>query len=135
MSANSYWKSVLQEVLNKEKIDYEFRYTSVSVKANMTPLEIAKASNTYFPKRSLNRYALGKHYGDAYLTQREFDCMRELLMGQTVRQAAGVLILSPRTVEFYLKNLKVKFLCRTRIELEKRARQSGLFDHLVLSEE
>jgi len=45
----------------------------------------------------------------AYLTYQETRCIRELLSGKTVKQAAKAMQLSHRSVEFYLCNIKKKF--------------------------
>ena len=68
-------------------------------------------------KRSLAAYGLGSKYGDAYFTRREAECMVLLLKGKTINSVADILELSPRTVEYYIKNMKSKIGCRTKFEL------------------
>ena len=68
-------------------------------------------------KRSLAAYGLGSKYGDAYFTRREAECMVLLLKGKTINSVADILELSPRTVEYYIKNMKFKIGCRTKFEL------------------
>lgn len=68
-------------------------------------------------RRTLHRYQLGQRYGELYFTTREGECMLGLLSGKTIVRVAAELELSPRTVEFYLKNMKSKLGCRTKSEL------------------
>ena len=45
----------------------------------------------------------------SYLTQQEYRCLSHLIEGLTVKKTADQLDLSPRTVEFYLANIKTRF--------------------------
>lgn len=67
--------------------------------------------------KSLVVYGLGDKYGSVYFTKREAECMVLLLKGKTISNVANVLNLSPRTVEYYIKNMKSKLGCRTKFEL------------------
>ncbi|EKD45945.1 MAG: LuxR family regulatory protein [uncultured bacterium] len=67
--------------------------------------------------RSLVAYGLGIKYGNTYFTRREAECMALLLKGKTINSVASILNLSPRTVEYYIKNMKSKLGCRTKFEL------------------
>lgn len=62
-------------------------------------------------------YGLGEKFKDVYFTKREADCMTRLLRGKTIEGVAKELDLSPRTVEFYIKNMKKKLNCKTKFEL------------------
>lgn len=53
------------------------------------------------------------------LTQRELDCISCLKKGYTVKETAEFLSISPRTVEVYYNNLRVKFGCKRKRELIK----------------
>ncbi len=83
--------------------------------ASSKKLSRAKPSRPYF---------LGARFPGVYLTQREAECMINFLKDKTVSEAAAILELSPRTVEFYLKNIKVKLECRTKSELIHKVRES-----------
>jgi DNA-binding CsgD family transcriptional regulator len=67
--------------------------------------------------RALAAYSLGNKYGKLYFTKREAECMVLLLKGKTINSVATILELSPRTVEYYIKNMKTKVGCRTKFEL------------------
>lgn len=68
-------------------------------------------------KGTIALYGLGTRYGDLYFTRRESECMVWLLRGKTINSVATILKLSPRTVEYYIKNMKNKLGCRTKFEL------------------
>jgi DNA-binding CsgD family transcriptional regulator len=55
------------------------------------------------------------------LTQRERQCLQHLLNGKNAKETAALLNLSPRTVEFYLENIKVKFNCSNKGEIFTKA--------------
>lgn len=65
-------------------------------------------SSSYDPETPLKKYKLNGIYKDVYLTQRELDTIREIAKGNTAKEAAQNLQLSPRTVESYINNIKLK---------------------------
>ena len=109
---NKYWEMILDEVVNKKAVRY-FTHTSENkIKPNYRDL-----TTKFNRKRKWKMYRLGEKFEDIYFTKREAECMVQLLRGKSVRAAAETLKLSPRTVEFYLKNMKKKLKCRTKYEL------------------
>lgn len=66
----------------------------------------------------------------AYFTYREAQCMAQIMRGKTIKASAQAIGLSPRTVEYYLKNMKAKFKCRTKSELMQLISLSD-FMHLI----
>lgn len=77
----------------------------------------SEAKNKISEGRPLARYELGAKYNGIYFTRREAECMVELLKGKTLSSVATILGISKRTIEFYLKNMKIKVGCRTKFEL------------------
>jgi DNA-binding CsgD family transcriptional regulator len=61
------------------------------------------------------------------LSKRQKECLKYLASGMTAKKIARILNLSPRTVEFYIENLKKKFLCSNRTELIAKA--FSIFNH------
>ena len=59
-------------------------------------------------------------------SQREMQCLKLLLQGKSAKEIARILDLSPRTVEFYIRNMKKKTHCRTRSELILKALEKDL---------
>ena len=80
--------------------------------------------------RELAMYSLGNKYGRVYFTKREAECMVLLLKGKTINGVANNLNLSPRTVEYYVKNMKSKTGCRTKFELIDRVYASDFLQNL-----
>lgn len=68
-------------------------------------------------KKAVNRVFLGPEFPGIYLTPREEECAIYLMQGSTLKEIAKALELSPRTVEFYLKNIKNKLNCRTKFQM------------------
>lgn len=69
------------------------------------------------PRVPRRHFRIGKKFGDLYFTFREAQCMAQIMRGKTIKSTAHYLGLSPRTVEYYLKNMKSKLKCRTKSEL------------------
>jgi DNA-binding NarL/FixJ family response regulator len=57
-------------------------------------------------KRGRVLLGLGDKYGAVYFTRREAECMVCLLREKTIVSIAAILKISPRTVEYYIKNMK-----------------------------
>lgn len=97
-----YWNKILQEVLNKRLV-------------NVRKLGAVKYGA--MERRSSRNYSLGPKFDGKHLTRREAECMVLLMSGKTIAKTATALGLSPRTIEFYLKRMKMKLGCRTKFEL------------------
>lgn len=107
-----YWEKILNDTLNQRKDPNCTGYPSTAPKASKPK---PKTSESHF---------LGKNFPGIYLTPREAECMMNFLEEKTVPEAAVYLNLSPRTVEFYLKNMKIKLECKTKSELINKIRES-----------
>lgn len=59
------------------------------------------------------RHALGR------LSMREYECLKCLSRGMTIKEAARVLNISPRTVESHVESIKLKSRCNSRSQLLK----------------
>lgn len=66
------------------------------------------------------------------LTIRELDIVECLLDGQTAKQTARQLFISPRTVERHFENIKIKLQCRTKLELVNIIIQNNLFINNIM---
>lgn len=62
------------------------------------------------------------------LTPRQIEILREVGQGQTDKQIARKLSLSPRTVEMHVANTLLALQCRTRAEAVRRAMELKLID-------
>ena len=65
-------------------------------------------------------FYLGEEYEGVYFTKREAECLIHMLEGNTIVATAKLLALSPRTVEFYVKNMKMKVSAATKADLLKK---------------
>lgn len=111
MGATMLWGDVVQEEMRRKTVsDNEKIITSNKEETSVTK-SVTKSC------RALAVYDLGAKHGDLYFTRREAECMLWLLRGKTIHGVALVLKLSPRTVEYYIKNMKNKLGCRTKFEL------------------
>lgn len=99
-------------------------------KLNNNKINIAKLLGTDFYKNSdclkskINLDKLNLFYQKVLslskipkLTLRENDCLRLTLQGLSAREIADNLMISHRTVEYYLDHIKLKFGCSTKYEL------------------
>lgn len=115
-----YWEQILNEILNQrtgKNPHFQTTLTPTSKQASTTHPQKNKPKNS-------ESYFLAESFPGIYLTQREAECMLNFLEEKTVTEAASHLNLSPRTVEFYLKNMKVKLECKTKSELVHKVRES-----------
>lgn len=73
-----------------------------------------------------NRLHLGPEFANEYLTSREVEVLRLLLLGRTGLRIADELGLSRRTVESYIIALKLKLQCETKGDIIATCFQYGL---------
>lgn len=64
-----------------------------------------------------SRVYLGSEYPKMYFTPREIDCAKELLTGKTIKEIGHTLGLSPRSIEYYIKNMRYKLSAHSKREL------------------
>lgn len=121
-----YWEVVLQEVLHKNHKKCIFRFTNLD---EIMQEERKSTLDMKEPRKKPKRYYVSEsEQQNHFFTQREYDCMREIVKGHTFKHTALVLGLSPRTVEYYVNNLKERFTCRNKIALVKKVRGMKLFE-------
>ncbi len=106
-----YWDDVLKEVLNKGS---KHLLTNLGEENDEKPRPRRRSGKT---RRRKTMYRLGEKFKNIHFSKREAECMVHLLKGKSVRGVAKLLGLSPRTVEFYVVNMKNKVNCRTKFEL------------------
>lgn len=114
-----YWEKILKEVLDRRDGTSTCFLTLPDYQEN----SYYRTEKNRAPYKSVS-YFLGESFPGIYLTSREAQCMQNFLENKTVSEAASLLSLSPRTVEFYLKNMKTKLECKTKSELIQKVRES-----------
>ena len=109
-----HWLDVLDRVRTKDALANE-ESSEARQKSSVTGKTFESVlDGVLFNKK---RYYFDQDNPDAYLTCREAQCMYYLLHGCTIVKAAKKLQLSHRTVEFYVKNIKMKLNVMTKSEL------------------
>lgn len=78
----------------------------------------------------LKKYPIEAKNNRINLTKREFECLFWCVNGKTAKETARILSLSPRTVEDYIKNIKQKLGCESKIELIDIALRNPLIKSL-----
>lgn len=126
-----YWNCVLQEVVYKnEPRDFLFtHHDELEETSDFFPEEnipIIKLKEA----REIRTYYLGDEYPDVHLTKREAECMFWMMQDFTIPQTACNMALSARTVEFYVKKLKIKLHCKSKKTLIDKILQTSLLQQL-----
>lgn len=134
MLPENYWDVVLQEVLHKEEPDYSFMFTANGGFAQTQEPAAEYVACAPCKANEFRKYYLGSSYPSVYFTQREYECMVGLLQGASVKEIAAALELSPRTVEYYIKNMKGKLGCATRAQLIKEVMMTDIYTHMLKDE-
>ncbi len=65
----------------------------------------------------------GFHIDNIYFSKQEIKCLRLLIAGKTIKLIGQQLSLSPRTIEYYLDNIKQKLKVKTKSELIEKVVQ------------
>ena len=71
------------------------------------------------------RYYLQSPYDGVYLTRREAECMHYTRAGMTMVEVSIKLGLSPRTVEYYMANVKRKLHVHSKEEVLYALKRAG----------
>ena len=78
-------------------------------------------------------YYLGDEYEGVYFTNRESECLMHLLDGNTIVATANILGLSSRTVEFYVRNMRMKIGVTTKTQLIDKIEQTDFVKNYHLN--
>jgi len=119
-----YWDQVIREVENKHSAKFAFTFTNL---AEIRARKLARKRchrKQVIKKTKMRSSLLGKKHPKVHLTPREAECMELILCGKTNGQVGKALKLSPRTVEYYVGNLKHKLNCRSKSELIGKVRDT-----------
>ena len=109
-----HWQDVLDD-LTKQSMVSDPNESGVEKSVNQLPRDSTHVvDNLVFSDK---RYYFDPGSPELYLTCREAQCIYYLLHGLTLVKTAEKLELSHRTVEFYVKNIKMKLNLLTKSEL------------------
>lgn len=72
-------------------------------------------------------FSLGGYFDNAMLSSREFQVLKQILLGRTAKDIGSDLFISQKTVETHVSNIKTKMQCKTRGDIISQAVYSGLY--------
>lgn len=124
-----YWESIVQEVLHKGEKDYTFKFTDIGRSIFCDRSRQKRYQNDSTTQRTLPMYFLGETYEGIYFTKREIETLSYLLQGKTIPETGKMLRLSARTIEFYVKNMKLKIGAKSKNDLLDRVRTTKVMDY------
>lgn len=104
-----HWQTLLKDAMEQK--------LTAQVIGNYSEDILEESDDAPLKKIEHKKFFLGSPYENIYFTGREAQVMVYLIQGKTIGAAAAILNLSPRTIEFYVKNMKSKLACRTKSEL------------------
>ena len=122
-----YWQSVLHELHHYQDYGFHCLYTNLKESGHFEE-KYKPDCDDLLPKDkkpTRSHYPLKGISGNLHLSPREAECVFFLLRGHTIKEVANILDLSPRTIEFYLKNIKTKLSCNKKREVLDIIRQSS----------
>jgi len=125
-----YWQTVLKEFLHRDDMDYQFVYTNLGEYQR----DRIKSAKSVSGKSFKKMYKIDDRFPGIYFTAREAQTMYLLLDGSTMQAVGERLGLSARTVEFYVKNMRVKLGLRTKRDLVALVQQTS-FQKYFLQED
>ncbi len=107
-----------QRLITEQDSGKSQQHANVSCAASEQPVD----NNVPCPMRTDTRKQQRYYFFDApldglYITHREAECAYLMLHGYTNTEVAHRLNLSPRTVEYYLKNMRDRLCCYSKIHL------------------
>lgn len=129
-----YWESILQEVKHRDDEQFRFRFTDLGEHIVKERSRVKRRERRQNPKAHSTvqpAYYLGEPFDQIYLTRREAETCHHLLRGKTIPETGLALNLSPRTIEFYVKNMKLKIGVKTKDELVATLRGTVLLKTLL----
>lgn len=100
------------------------------IKTNLKPLESSNTLNhikidEYFQKTPIRKYFFHANR-NAFLSKREFQCLKEILGGRTSKETARSLGIAAKTVEAHLQNIKDRTNLRSKSDLNKLFKENVL---------
>jgi len=107
------------DINNSILIDAVKRAISLSVfeENNTKILEEEKYIQGFISDTPIHRLFLNVNGEEIHLSMQEFKCLAWLSRGKTIKEVARIMNLSPRTVESYLDNVKLKTKIESRSKL------------------
>ncbi len=103
-----------------EKFNLDFKNTAKKLISESDKNKIILSEKSFQPAAELLDipYKKQKTINNSLdsLTIREIDCIKHIIMGKSMRETAQQLLISPRTVETHIENIKNKLGCNKKSE-------------------
>ncbi|OGT27053.1 MAG: hypothetical protein A3E54_02250 [Gammaproteobacteria bacterium RIFCSPHIGHO2_12_FULL_41_25] len=125
-----YWRSIASEVLTKNAAVHACVFTNRGRMSDFLEAVLPPPRRIIRGTHRENSYYLGEDFPGIYLTKREAQCIFWLAQGLTIPEVGVKMDLSARTVEFYVKNMKLKLNCISKKELVDTVLQTTLLQQL-----
>ena len=126
----TYWSDLLNEVVNK-MANRRFAFISSLARKKLKSKNNLICNKRTWPKQS---YSLGQKFNNIKFTRREAECMLLMLSGTfRVKDIARILNLSPRTIEDYIANMRIKLQCHNKYELISIIAESDFLSNVDFS--
>ena len=125
-----YWEAVLDEVMHKEDETFQFKFTDIGRSLLRERTRQQRNSPAERTKPGTSMYFIGEAFEGIYFTRREAQTLFHLLKGKTIPEVGRSLDLSARTIEFYVKNMKLKIGVKSKAELLDKLRHTDIIKQL-----
>lgn len=94
------------------------------IQLSISPFEMPRNENgviqNFYKQTEISKFHLGEAFGNLVLSKREAQCLYYLLRGQSAKEIAKSLCLSPRTVESFIEAIKRKTGIHSKTKLIER---------------
>lgn len=81
---------------------------------------------SYYLNKIKNDYQKEKNIIINLLTDKEINCIKQMMLGKTAKETAVVLGISYKTVEFHIANIKMKLNCYRKSEIIEKFINQGI---------
>lgn len=108
-------KLIIKSEKNKLIIPEHMRPNFGGLKKPFNSIDTDKQK--FLEQINVNRYILSSYGKEVFFTKREIDSLKCLGRGRTVKEAAKLMRISPRTVEDYINSIKCKLGLRRKSEI------------------
>ena len=121
----TYWQTLVKEFQDRKKPDAVFLFSPLDHET-CPDLQSKETEALQSIKRA--RIYLGGKHAQTYLTHREAMCVAHAMRGNSIPAVGAILDLSPRTVEYYLKNVRNKLNCARLADVIRLLLNETTFD-------
>jgi DNA-binding CsgD family transcriptional regulator len=125
-----YWEAILDEVMHSDDDAFHFKFTDLGRSLVRDRHRKYRQTRHEREKPVSPTYYLGAKFPNIYFTKREAETLYFLLQGKTIVETGDCLNLSARTIEFYVKNMKLKVGVKSKVELLEKIRDTAIIKQL-----